>query len=152
MMPPMSRYILDDWLYTAVPASLDDMVDYQKTLALVHDFACKLDLLRWPGSEAFHDWVSSAPRIWLNKCRETALDWTRNQISLGIGNPIVAERVEKQMVARQEVEDLVAATAGNEVSLHSVLMVELGKRFRLSPGQFILTPIALNPMLPRYYH
>jgi centromere/kinetochore protein ZW10 len=117
MMPPLSRRILETWLETAVPASLDDMVDYQKALALVHEFACRLDILKWPGSERFHDWVSSAPRIWLNKRRETALDWTRNQISLGIGMPVLVERVETQLVAREEAKELVAATAGSEVSI-----------------------------------
>jgi centromere/kinetochore protein ZW10 len=59
------------------------MVDYQKALAQVSEFATKLDLLKWPGVEGLHDWVTNAPKIWLNKKRETALDWTRNQFSLG---------------------------------------------------------------------
>lgn len=116
MMPPLSRHILETWLDAAVPASLDDMVDYQKTLAIVHAFASKLDGLNWPGSGIFHDWVASAPKIWLNKRRETTLDWTRNQLSLGIGPSVVAQRVEKQMVARDEAKELAAATAGSEVS------------------------------------
>lgn len=116
MMPPLSRHILETWLDAAVPASLDDMVDYQKTLAIVHAFASKLDGLNWPGSGIFHDWVASAPKIWLNKRRETTLDWTRNQLSLGIGPSVVAQRVEKQMVARDEAKELAAATAGSEVT------------------------------------
>jgi centromere/kinetochore protein ZW10 len=59
------------------------MVDYQKALAQVSEFTTKLDLLKWPGVEDLHDWVTNAPKIWLNKKRETALDWTRNQFSLG---------------------------------------------------------------------
>lgn len=83
MMPILSARILEVWLDTAVPASLDDMVDYQKALALVGDFAGKLDGLKWPGADSFHDWVSNAPKIWLAKRRETTLDWTRNQLSFG---------------------------------------------------------------------
>jgi centromere/kinetochore protein ZW10 len=116
MMPPLSRHILETWLDSAVPASLDDMVDYQKTLAIVYEFASRLDVLNWPGSGSFHDWVASAPKIWLNKRRETTLDWTRNQLALGIGPFVVAQRVEKQMVARDEAKELAAATAGGEVS------------------------------------
>ncbi|KAH7408986.1 centromere/kinetochore protein-like protein zw10 [Cadophora sp. MPI-SDFR-AT-0126] len=102
MMPVLSIRILEVWLDTAVPASLDDMVDYQKALALVADFAAKLEALQWPGADTFHDWVSNAPKIWLGKRRETTLDWTRNQLSLGIGNPQIAERVETRMVDRDE--------------------------------------------------
>lgn len=84
MMPVLSTRILEVWLDTAVPSSLEDMVDYQKALAQVGDFASTLDSLKWPGADTLHDWVSSAPRIWLNKRRETTLDWTRNQLSLGM--------------------------------------------------------------------
>lgn len=83
MMPILSTRILEVWLDTAVPASLEDMVDYQKALALVADFAAKLKALQWPGADTFNDWVSNAPKIWLGKRRETTLDWTRNQLSLG---------------------------------------------------------------------
>ena len=74
---------MEDWLNTAVPSSLDDMIDYQRALAQVEDFAGKLQSLGWPGVESFNDWVSNAPKVWLAKRRETALDWTRNEISLG---------------------------------------------------------------------
>lgn len=70
-------------LDTAVPSSLNDMVAYQKALAQVLEFANRLDDLRWPGADSLHDWVTNAPKIWLSKRRETALDWTRNQFSLG---------------------------------------------------------------------
>jgi len=122
MMPVLSRRLLDDWLDSAVPASLDDMVDYQKTLALVQDFARRLDILKWPGSDDIHDWIAGAPRIWLNKRREEALDWTRNQLSLGIGSPILAERVEKRMVAREEGDEIASATTGSAVTLTHTLI------------------------------
>jgi centromere/kinetochore protein ZW10 len=85
-----------------VPSSLDDMVHYQKALALVQDFADTLDSLKWPGADGLHDWVASSPKIWLSKRRETALDWTRNQLTLGLGTPLVTERIETRMVARDE--------------------------------------------------
>jgi centromere/kinetochore protein ZW10 len=83
MMPTLSNRIKEVWLDTAVPSSLDDMIDYQKALAQVDDFATKLDSLDWPPVHGFHDWVSNSSKIWLNKKRETSLDWTRNQLSLG---------------------------------------------------------------------
>lgn len=83
MMPDLSARLKDVWLDTAVPASLDELLEYQKSLAQVHDFAEKLHLLSWPGSGAFEDWISDAPKNWISKRRETALDWTRNQLAFG---------------------------------------------------------------------
>lgn len=109
-MPVLTSRILEDWLDTAVPPSLADMVDYQKAIAQVDEFAAKLDSMKWPGADSLHDWVSNAPKIWLNKRREAALDWTRNQLSLGIGIPQGAERTETRMVARDDGKHL-ATTA-----------------------------------------
>jgi centromere/kinetochore protein ZW10 len=59
------------------------MEDYEKALTQVGNFATALDTLKWPGGEGLHDWVSHAPRIWLNKRRETALESMRLQLSMG---------------------------------------------------------------------
>jgi centromere/kinetochore protein ZW10 len=83
MMPDLSARLKDLWLDTAVPVSLDDMIEYQKSLAQVHEFAEKLQSLSWPGGETFEDWISDAPKIWISKRRESVLDWTRNQLALG---------------------------------------------------------------------
>jgi centromere/kinetochore protein ZW10 len=83
MMPILFTRIKEQWLDSAVPSSLDDMGEYQKTLVQVNDFAAKLESLNWPTADGFYDWVSNAHRIWLSKRKETALDWTRNQLALG---------------------------------------------------------------------
>lgn len=114
MMPVICSRILEEWLDTAIPASLDDMVDYQKALAQVGDFATKLDEIKWPGADSLYDWVANAPKTWLSKRRETALDWTRNQLSLGIGEPQYAERIETRMVARDDGHHI--ATTGNTIN------------------------------------
>mgnify|MGYP001484708681 CR=1 FL=1 len=62
MMPILSTRILEVWLDTAVPASLEDMVDYQKALALVADFAAKLGRDR-PGN-SFKFLFTSGASIW----------------------------------------------------------------------------------------
>lgn len=114
-MPTLSNRILSVWLEHAVPSSLDDMVSYQKALAQVNSFASRLDSLRWPGADSLHDWVANAPRIWLNKRRETSLDWVRNHVALGLGKPQLAERVERRMVAREE---------GNHISTTGTLATQ----------------------------
>lgn len=83
MMPDLSARLKEVWLDTAVPASLDELLEYQKSLAQVHEFAEKLDMLSWPGGAAFEDWISDAPKNWIMKRREITLDWTRNQLALG---------------------------------------------------------------------
>jgi centromere/kinetochore protein ZW10 len=83
MMPALSTRITEHWLEKGVPSSLDSMVEYQKTLLQVSNFADKLAALEWPGVGIFNEWVSNAPKIWLNKRRETALDWARNHLALG---------------------------------------------------------------------
>jgi centromere/kinetochore protein ZW10 len=83
MMPEFSTRLKEVWLDTAVPASLDELLEYQKSLAQVHEFVEKLQSLSWPGGDTFEDWISDAPKIWISKRRETALDWTRNQLALG---------------------------------------------------------------------
>jgi len=83
LMPKLCTQIKETWLDSAVPASLQDMTAFQKAIALVQVFANNLKALQWTGAEELHDWVANAPWIWLTKRRETALDWTRNQLSLG---------------------------------------------------------------------
>ncbi|TVY88933.1 Centromere/kinetochore protein-like protein [Lachnellula willkommii] len=102
MMPTLSARVKDLWLDTAVPASLDEIEKYQKALVQVQEFAKTLEVLGWPESHSFHRWVEDAHKNWLNKKKETVLDWTRNELSLGLGTPQVAERVQKKMVPRDE--------------------------------------------------
>jgi centromere/kinetochore protein ZW10 len=50
MMLTLSPRIMEDWLDNAIPASLEEMVEYQKTLAQVHEFIENLSDLKWPGT------------------------------------------------------------------------------------------------------
>jgi len=88
MMPTLSTRVKELWLDTAVPSSLGEIENYQKALNQVSEFANTLDALEWPDSHGFHRWVEDAHKNWLNKRRETVLDWTRNQLALGKPTPI----------------------------------------------------------------
>jgi centromere/kinetochore protein ZW10 len=83
MMPTLSARVKDLWLDNAISPAINEIESYQKALNQVSEFAYILDELGWPHSQAFHSWVDNAPKIWLNKRRETILDWTRNQLALG---------------------------------------------------------------------
>lgn len=82
-MPKLCSWIKDTWLDSAVPTTLEDMTTFRKTIALVQAFANNVRSLKWAGAQELDEWVANAPKIWLSKRRETALDWTRNQLSLG---------------------------------------------------------------------
>ncbi|KAI1002836.1 hypothetical protein K3495_g5370 [Podosphaera aphanis] len=98
MMPQISERIFRGWLDLAVASSPDEMAEYEKTLAYVAEFATKMEYLQWREVDSFQDWVENAPKIWLNKRRETMLDWTRAQTSAGLGIPNIVEREETRIV------------------------------------------------------
>ena len=83
MMPELSTRLREFWLDTSVPSSLGELAEYQKSMYQVHEFVNKLQSLSWPGGEGFEDWTIEAPKIWLNKRKETSLDWTRSQLEFG---------------------------------------------------------------------
>lgn len=83
MMPPLCDRIKELWLDSAVPTSLDDLMEYQRALLQVADFVSHLEDLKWPGAWTLNEWVSTAAKNWLDKRKANALDWTRNQLSLG---------------------------------------------------------------------
>lgn len=83
LMPGLCTKITETWLDSAIPSSISDMTAFRQVIALVQIFAEKLDVMDWTGAADMHHWVANAPRLWLSKRRESSLDWTRNQLSLG---------------------------------------------------------------------
>lgn len=111
MMPEVVSRIISVWLDPAVPASLQEMEKFEEIMATARQFCTSLERLNLIGFNELQDWVENAPRVWLAKCRETALDTVRTRLSEGLGSPKQVERVEKQMVSRAEGQGLVAAPA-----------------------------------------
>lgn len=111
MMPEVVSRIISVWLDSAVPASLQEMDKFEAIMANARQFCARLQELKFSGFNELQDWVENTPRVWLAKCRETALDTVRNRLSEGLGSPKQVERVEKQMVSRAEGKGLAAAPA-----------------------------------------
>lgn len=109
MMPEVVSRIISVWLALAVPASLEDMDEFENVMATAKQFCARLTELKFSGFNELQEWVENAPRVWLVKCRETALDTVRIRLSGGLGAPKQVERVEKQMVSRAEGQELAAA-------------------------------------------
>ncbi|KAH7033468.1 uncharacterized protein B0I36DRAFT_109508 [Microdochium trichocladiopsis] len=110
MMPDLIPRVISTWLDPAVPVSLADMGAFQSVTDTVRAFCKTLDELHYTGFSDLQEWVESSPRVWLSKCRETALDSVRSKLSQGLGSPQEVERVETQQVSKSEGKELTAAT------------------------------------------
>lgn len=111
MMPELVSRIVSVWLDSAVPVSLKEMDRFESIMAAARQFCARLKELKFAGFNELQDWVEDAPKVWLAKCRETALDTVRIRLSEGLGSSKQVERVEKQMVSRAEGQELAAAPA-----------------------------------------
>ncbi|KAJ2994452.1 hypothetical protein NUW58_g1553 [Xylaria curta] len=107
MMPDLIPHIITLWLEPAVPTSLKDMDEFQKVIDATKSFHTRLETLNFSGFEELREWVQNVPRVWLAKCRETALDSIRTKLSLGLGKPKEIERVETQIVSHEEGQRLI---------------------------------------------
>ncbi|GAW12394.1 hypothetical protein ANO14919_017600 [Xylariales sp. No.14919] len=102
MMPDLIPRIITAWLEPVVPTSLKDMDEFQKIIDATKSFCSQLETLKFGGVEELQEWVQNVPRVWLAKCRETALELIRTKLALGLGDPKEIERVETQTVSQEE--------------------------------------------------
>jgi centromere/kinetochore protein ZW10 len=111
LLPETIHKVTSVWLDSAVPSSLQDMERFQGVIADTRNFCNSLKTLGFSNLGDLQEWTESAPRVWLSKCREAALDSVRTKLSQGLGAPKRVEKVEKQMVSRSEGQQLVATGA-----------------------------------------
>ncbi|KAK3403202.1 hypothetical protein B0T20DRAFT_19354 [Sordaria brevicollis] len=100
--------ITKTWLDLAVPSSLEEMDRFQATISTTKGFCTTLKALGLSHLNELQEWTESAPRVWLSKRREAALDQIRTQLSQGLGASKQVERVEKQVVSKSEGQQLAA--------------------------------------------
>jgi centromere/kinetochore protein ZW10 len=102
MMPNLIPRIITAWLEPDVPISLKDMDEFQKIIDATKAFCGRLENLKFSRFQDLQEWVQNVPRVWLSKCRESALDSIRTKLSEGLGDPKEVERAETQTVSRAE--------------------------------------------------
>ncbi|KAK3940724.1 hypothetical protein QBC46DRAFT_312993 [Diplogelasinospora grovesii] len=108
LMPELMPRITQVWLDAAVPSSLHDMDGFQDVIEVAKSFCATLKSLGFSNFGDLQEWVDSAPKVWLSKCREAALDTVRAKLSQGLGASKQVERVEKRMVSKSEGKQLAA--------------------------------------------
>ncbi|KAL7625179.1 ribosome biogenesis protein ytm1 [Parahypoxylon ruwenzoriense] len=117
MMPDLIPRIIGTWLDNAVPASLKEMDEFQHVTDSVREFCGRLRHLHFSGFQELQEWVDDAPKVWLTKCREKALDSVRTKLAQGLGQTKEVERVETQTVSKSEGKELAAngaISSGND--------------------------------------
>ncbi|KAI0123455.1 hypothetical protein BJ170DRAFT_109074 [Xylariales sp. AK1849] len=111
MMPDLMPRIKTVWLDSAVPVSLKEIDEFQIVIDSVRTFCNALRALNYSGFDELQEWVNDAARVWLTKCKETALDAVRAKLARGLGSAKEVERVETQEVSRSEGQELAATGA-----------------------------------------
>ena len=102
LMPHLISRLISTWLTSAVPEDLDGMEDFEDTLSLVERFGVTLDTYGWPGTEELVEWARNIPTVWLRKHLEHSLDNVRILHSKGLGTIETVERVETQVLSRDD--------------------------------------------------
>jgi len=103
LMPGVISQLGDHWLMPSVPTSLDGLTAFGAILDRVKDMADELSKIGWTGSADLQEWVEQAPRIWLAKRKEQALDEVRHVLATQSTQSKTVERVETQVVAKDDV-------------------------------------------------
>ncbi|KAL2257245.1 hypothetical protein VTK26DRAFT_443 [Humicola hyalothermophila] len=118
LLPETIQRITSVWLDSAVPSSLRDMEQFETVITDAKNFCSSLKTLGLTSFDDLREWTENAPRVWLAKCREAALDSVRTKVAQGLGAPTRVEKVEKQMVSKSEGEQLVANAAAASADDH----------------------------------
>ncbi|EPS43053.1 hypothetical protein H072_2917 [Dactylellina haptotyla CBS 200.50] len=89
--------LMGSYLPECIPTDLDHFNEFDTILNETSAFEQYLDSTGWlEGNRGeLRDWVSRAPRIWLNRRREEALDSLRKAFSTGLGKRHRVERIER---------------------------------------------------------
>ncbi|CCU77089.1 zw10/centromere/kinetochore protein zw10 [Blumeria hordei DH14] len=95
LMLTLSIRVLTEFLDRAIPTSLDEVERFKKIIEEAKVFIKNMKSIHWTGLDEFERWVDNFPKIWLDKRRGYVLDQIRGQVLMGIGAPILVEKVKE---------------------------------------------------------
>ena len=130
LIPNLTQHLISNWLSLEVPMDVKAIQTFESVLALVVQFASTLDSYNWPGKEILMRWTNEIPEVWLTKRRQTSLDKIRRLLVGGLGSIETVERVETQILSRQ---DGVFAGNGGEDDWNAEWSDEEGGRPEICP-------------------
>ncbi|KAF3924639.1 hypothetical protein AA313_de0203494 [Arthrobotrys entomopaga] len=107
LSPAILNHLMGSYLPECIPTDLDHFSEFDVILNETSAFEEYLDKAGWlEGSRGeLRDWVSRAPRIWLNRRREEALDSLRRLFASGLGQRHRVERIERAKTVDGVIEE-----------------------------------------------
>ncbi|MCJ1281998.1 hypothetical protein MMC26_001321 [Xylographa opegraphella] len=102
LLPGLTARLVAGPLSSSVPADLDGIAAFKKTLSRVSGFAESLRAHGLQGRNNLTKWIDEAPQVWLKRRSELSLHSIRQLLVGGLGNPRTVERVETQVVTRDD--------------------------------------------------
>ncbi|MCJ1431747.1 hypothetical protein MMC27_001102 [Xylographa pallens] len=102
LLPGLTARLVAGPLSSSVPADLDGISAFKETLSRVSGFAESLQAHGLQGRNNLIKWKNEAPQVWLKRRSELSLHSIRQFLVRGLGDPRIVERVETQVVTRDD--------------------------------------------------
>lgn len=111
LVADLAPRLIREWLNPAVPSSLAGIPGFEGLIQRTQIFCQLMGDQGYEGFDELNEWAEKAPTVWLDKCRETALNTVRNRLTKGVGQPKQVEKVEKHVVSVSESKELASKGA-----------------------------------------
>ncbi|MCJ1377438.1 hypothetical protein MMC17_000533 [Xylographa soralifera] len=102
LLPGLTARLVAGPLSSSVPADLDGISAFKETLSRVSGFAETLQAHGLQGRNTLVKWTNEAPQVWLKRRSELSLHSIRQLLVRGLGDPRTVERIETQVVTRDD--------------------------------------------------
>ena len=111
-IPILASKLISGPLPAAVSTDLSELKEFQDMLEEVKIFSASIQRLCPRASQELNSWVQNAPNVWLDRRSEYSLNGIRRTLKRGLGKSRAVERVETQVLTREE--NAFAGPTGND--------------------------------------
>ncbi|KAL8892077.1 MAG: hypothetical protein Q9215_000961 [Flavoplaca cf. flavocitrina] len=102
LAPVLIERLISIRLSTAIPDGLTALREFDSTRDEINRLSELIRSHGWPGQAKLHAWMASIPRFWVDQRQTSSLDCVRELLHRGYGEIKTVERVETQVVSRQD--------------------------------------------------